>query len=385
MSDQNEQVERIVNERSAREALDALNDQNRLLLEARMLPEDKALTQEQTFAVIDRFIKYVGDRGITLAQVAREVTYKDSVISQWKDNNYRGDMDKVTRAINVWMERDARRGDAKPKDYVKTWVAETIRSIVFQTDKRLMMAAVVAPAGSGKTKVLKVLAEQMRGVYHYVSANISEKDFLMELALAVGYKKDYGTKGALLRHIIGELVKTKRIIFLDEAQNLGKVVGAVRSIHDQAGVPIVMAGTADILDMVDDRSHGRGQLSSRTIRCNLLDAVSDADDPDGSRNGRHLFTEDEIKAFFATRGIRLADDALRLTWALACLPKYGTLRLAETLAYTASDANPTALTLSKRHITEALEIIAGPQFAHLLKTAQRVVETVSRARMAKVG
>ncbi len=358
-----------MSEDNLRSAMERLNEQNRLLLEARMLPRNRALTADQTFAIIDRFGQHISHRGISLAQVAREVNYAASVISQWQGNTYRGDMEAVTRAINDWLERDARRAEAaKPKDYVKTWVAETMRTICHQADKRLMMAVIVAPAGSGKSKVLQAVCEETRGIYLVMDQTVTSRQFLQNLAITLGRKGEcHSAAGSLMRFIVDTLKGTKRPIFIDEAHQLTKAISHVRSIHDQAGVPIVMAGTVDILKLVEDRIDGRGQFASRTIVCNLIDDVCNAEAPDGGAAGRDLFTLDEIRAFFDSRKIRLATDALRLMWAVACLPNHGTLRLIGFLADMARDANPSADVLERGHVLEAMALLMGSRRARHVK------------------
>ena len=104
-------------------------------------------------------------------------------------------------------------------------------------------------------------------------------------------------------------------------------LNCVRSIHDQAEVPIILAGTADILHHVNDRADGRGQFASRCIFHNEMEGALNVEGPgSGSAGARDLFTLEEIKAFFDMKKIRLADDALDLCWSLACLPNHGTLR-----------------------------------------------------------
>jgi DNA transposition AAA+ family ATPase len=353
----------------AREAVDRLGEQNRVLVEARMLPTSRPLSEPEIRDVRHAFSAYVDAHVIKLARVAREVGYSPAVVSEWARGRYRGDVQTVTVAINTWMERDSRRRQAKrPDGFVNTWVAETIRSIAYTADKRSMMAAIVAPAGSGKTKVLKVLAEELRGVYVYCDSDTSGKDFFYTLAAAIGLRVGRMTKAALKRRIIEELANTHRIILLDEAHQLGKSIGSVRAIHDQAGVPIVMAGTADILSFVNDRTDGRGQFSSRCIQYNLLNEIRNAEGPDrGRAKGRDLFTEDEIKAFFASKQIRLATDALRLVWRLACLPNYGTLRLAEKIAEVALDISDEPETLSREDVMGALRILHNANARYLLQ------------------
>lgn len=357
---------------SESDTIDRLNELNRIQLEARMLPRGKQLSKEQVDGVREAFARYIGERDVKPSQVAREIDYGPSVVSQWADSKYKGNVDKVTHAINDWMERDRRRADAsKPRGYVKTWVADTMRTIAYQADKHGLMAAIVAPAGCGKTMVLKVLADEMRAVYIYCDERISERELLYKIAVALGSKAETASKARLRQYIVDCLAGTKRIIFLDEAQNLSRAIRAVRSIFDQAEVPIVMAGTAEILDYVDDRADGRGQFASRCIRYSVLQQIRNAEGPDGDKAGkagRPLFTQEEIQRFFTSKKIRLSTDAMLLMWRLACLPSHGTLRLVEKLAAIATDLNRSASALSRDDVMEALDMFRGTSEANYLES-----------------
>lgn len=372
-----------------REAVDRLADNQRVLVEARMLPTARPLTPEEITGVRDAFVAYLAaNPEIPAAQVAREIKYSDSVISGWQKGVYKGDVQKVTVAINNWLERDARRRRGRlPDGYVKTWVAETIKSITETCHKRCMMGAIIAPSGSGKTMVLKVLAQEMRGLYVYCDADMSGREFLLALATALGGRGIDATKAALKRYIIAELSNTRRIILLDEAHLLGKTITSLRSIHDQANVAIVMCGTADILRFVNDRADGRGQFSSRTIQYNLLDDVRNAEGPEGGRGtagrGRDLFTEEEIKQFFASKRIRLAPDALHLFWRLACLPNHGTLRLVSKLTEIALDFVAEGEVIKRQDVVDALTILHNTLSRQLLQLAER--EPAASAKATRVA
>jgi len=363
------------------DAIDRLNEVNRILLEARMLPRGTPLRDEQIEAVRDAFKAYTGKREIPYTQVAREVNYASAVISDWAAGKYKGNVDKVTHAINDWMERDRRREDARrPKDYVSTWIAETMRTIAYQADKHNLMAAIVAPAGCGKSKVLKVLTEELRAIYVYCDPEITERELLFKLA-SLDWKRHTGaTKAALRQHIVEKLADTKRMIFLDEAQQMRRSIRVVRSIYDQAEVPIVMAGTAEILQYIDDRADGRGQFASRCIRYNVIDSLRTAEGPGGGkRGGRDLFTIEEIKKFFASKQIRLSTDGLTLMWLLACQPNHGTLRLVEKLAVIALDLNRGVQLLTREHVMEALELFRGPSEATYLEELSTKYEVLAKA------
>lgn len=352
--------------------IDRLNEANRIQQEARMLPATE-LTDEQIAQVRDNFNRYVLSR-TTPAQVARQVGYSASVISQWQGGTYAGDNEKVARKLNDWMERDNRRaGSTRGQDYVRTWVAETMRTIAYQADKQGLMAAIVAPAGCGKTKVLKVLADEMSGVYVYCDEQITERELLYKISLALGRKGELSTRIVHRQFIIKSLLGTRRTIFLDEAQNLTKGIRAVRSIFDQAEVPIVMAGTAEILSYIDDRADGRGQFSSRCIRYNVLEKLRSVEGPGGGgKKGKHLFTVEEIQAYFASKKIRLATDGLQMLWLLACQPNHGTLRLVEKLASIALDLSPGKEVIHRQQVIDALMLFRGePEAKYLEQLTER--------------
>jgi DNA transposition AAA+ family ATPase len=369
-----------------RRLMDRLNEQNRILLEARMLPRGKTLTEEHVAGVREAFADYIAKRDIMPSQVAREIGYSPAVVSDWSKGKYKGDVDKVTHAINDWMERDARREKAsRPKDYVETRVAEMIQTAVYLADKETKMVAIVTPSGSGKTKVLKILTERMRGIYAYVDPNITERELVFKIASALGFPRTgkSPSKAALRHFIIEKLADTRRPIFLDEAQNLHKAIGVVRSLFDQANVPIVMAGTREIMTYVDDRSDGRGQFSRRCIRFNIIEQIINVEGPGGGAAGgagRHLFDEKEIERFLKSKEIRVTRDGLHMMWLLACLANHGTLGLIETLGGIAQHLNPKAEAIDREMVVEAMQMFRGPQdAAYLEKLADRYEQ------IAKVG
>src|SRR6266496_2887288 len=87
-------------QREMRGAMDRMNERNRVLMEARMLPAHAELSRELVDEIIDHFKKYIDKHDITAAQVGREVQYTPSVISSWMKGNYKGDVSAVTRALN---------------------------------------------------------------------------------------------------------------------------------------------------------------------------------------------------------------------------------------------------------------------------------------------
>jgi hypothetical protein len=249
----------------------------------------------------------------------------------------------------------------------------------------MMMAAIVAPAGSGKTMMLKFLTASMRGIYIYCESGMTARDLYLSLAIALGWQKSGGSRGELLNFIVKNLTGTRRIIFMDEAHQLGHRIGAIRAIYDRASVPIVMAGTREIVEFVDDRTHGGGQFSSRCIVYNAMDFVHNAEGPGGKSHGespRDLFTIDEIQAFFAKKKIRLAKDALRMIWALACLPGRGTLRFVDKIISRAMELDAEGV-ITRDLVLMGLELQVGKAMArHVYELSGRQAELSAAAPMA---
>ena len=76
--------------------------------------------------------------------------------------------------------------------------------------------------------------------------------------------------------------------------------------------------------------------------------------------------------------------ALRLMWALACLPNYGTLRLIGTTAAVAADlSNGEALT--RQQLLAALQLVVGGEAKYLRTLADRHDERVAAGRTAAVA
>ena len=371
---------------AAREAMDRLNKQNRILVEARMLSPHVMLTEEQARPIVEHFKAYIEKHGVKAAQVAREIQYSPAVLSAWMGGTYRGSVEGVTIAINNWMERDARRRQSRrPKDYVRTWVAEDIRTYVYLADKHGSMAVIVAPAGTGKTLVIKTLAEELRGLYICCTEGLTLRGLYVTLATALGWTRVHSPTSDLVRYIIEQLNGTRRIIFIDEAHLMGPAIRSLRTIYDQAQTPIVFVGTDEIEQATDDRSHGRGQFSSRCVYYNAMDHAYNAEGPDGTSDAKDLFTVEEVREFYSRRKIRLDREGFKMMWALACLPGYGCLRLIERITEVAVTINPDAECLTRDDLLGALRMVESRRFVLLQRLANRQAERCVEPAAAKAA
>lgn len=369
-----------------REAMDRANERNRVQLSARMLPPTGPLPEGMNDLIVEEFKEYLDRHGIKAAQVGREIGYAASVMSSWLKGNYAGNSDAVARKVNSWKERDARRRESqRPRDYVQMWVAEDLRTYCYMADRQCRMAVLVAPSGMGKTKVLEALAEEMQGLYVCCSESMTLRGLYMSIAVKVGWLRATGNCQELERFIIEQLTRTKQILLVDEAHLLGPSIKSLRTIHDQAKVPVVMAGTDEIETAINDRAHGRGQFNSRCIFYNALDHVRGAS---GGRNGpagKDLFSVQEIKDFFAKRKIRIDKSGLQMIWSIACLSGYGCLRLVESVIEMIFVLDDSCEVITRDDVTAALQMLGRKEFSNIQSQAQKQMAFYDAPAEAKVG
>jgi len=355
-----------------------LVDQGRVLVRGRILPSSGPLTDAQVGEVRRLFVKHCNEHGIEFGEIAgRTGLSVDAVKAFWQ--NQAGDQtDALTRTLNGWMEIDARRRQSKlPRGYVETTIASEVNAVVAAacTDEPAM-AAIIAPSGCGKTLVMKAMAARYHG--HYLAAldGYTPRTLAIDIGQLIGARSPHtGGAVAILRRVIEALKGTRRPLFIDEAHRLRRdVFSTIRSIHDLAEVPVVLAGTADILDHVNDRAEGRGQFASRCLQYNIMEHVMDADGPRGgpqAATGRPLFTIAEVREYLEGMNVRFDEEGLRMAWAVACLPNHGCLRTVRRCVLLIQRTKAEGETITRRDFAQALSLLFGQQGRLIADTAKR--------------
>jgi len=289
-----------------------------------------------------------GKPWISRNQIAREMNHSAATLSAWLKGTYKGNNDNVTHAANMWIDRRARRQESQtPTKYVETWAVQEMAAMVRLADRRQKMAAIVAPPGSGKDMVIDALAEQLNGIVIYCSERTTPFKLLEAWAVALSSRLLRGN-GSLERRIIEAMRGRSMIVFLNEAQQLPKsCASTIRMIYDETKVPIVMFGSDDIFNFIDDRAGARGaggggQFYRRCIKFNLKHRATLAEDPHHpGKAGRPLFTKDEVKKVLQTMPhVRLTGEVLALMTQIANLTRHGTLGLACDVIETIGDLWP---------------------------------------------
>jgi DNA transposition AAA+ family ATPase len=367
--------------------IEKLGQEGRVLKQARRLPMEP-LSRDQILAVRRDWMAYSERAGVTDTQIAHEVGVGAATLSQFRHNNYKGDNERIARLLNDWMERHARKQRAAlPAEYVRTRVAEEIKTLVDVACTTSSMAAIVAPSGAGKTLVLKHLADKYRGRYIYCTEHMRSGSLLKAIAIACDVTKHRARGGGksrceLLADIVERLVGTNRPLFLDEAHQLPRdAFPTIRAIHDQAGVPIIMAGASEILDHINDRVNGKGQFASRCYQYNVMEHVANVeDDPSGGKLGRPLYTQEEVRKFLDKLEVKFHGDGFELLWAIACLPNHGCLRTIRRVVHLLRpDKSKRDQPITRKEVVYAMGLLLGQMGNHIARKAEEHIEKVKAA------
>jgi DNA transposition AAA+ family ATPase len=311
-----------------RSILDQIEQDARIMRRARMLPTDRPLTKEELDQVARDVRKWLKESGRSAQSVSRALGkgFSPATISNFLNGMERGDHEKTARALNEYMERETRAGEAKrPQGFVETSVAKRMLVVVRTAVETKSIGLVVGPAGMGKTLTAKAAASIYTGSI-YLRVTQSERrntGLIASLARMLGVPAR-GTISITHRLVIEHLSGTGRPLLIDEAHALqASAIDALRDIHDEAEVPIVLWGTHDVRRKVNDTEAWYGQLNSRIVAtCDLGEL---ANPPRGG--GAPLFTVEEIQRLFTSDKLKLTGDGAAFLHELACIPGLGGLRI----------------------------------------------------------
>lgn len=295
-----------------------------------MLPEDRELTPQEIAQVARDAKAYMREHAVSLASLSRQLGqgYSQATLSNFLNGHKRGDQERVARALNAWLETQTRAAEvARPEGFVETDVARKILTVIRTAVDSRKIGVVTGSAGMGKTLTAKAAHKMFPGsIYLRVTQSERRNTGLVASLARILNIPIRSTISHSHRLVIEHLSGTNRPLLIDEAHKLHEgALDALRDIHDEAGVPLVLFGTIKLTQHVNDTEVFFGQFSSRIVA--RVDLTELATKPRRGGKARPLFSVDEILAIFASSKLRLTDDAARLLAQLACLPGLGSLRL----------------------------------------------------------
>ena len=318
-----------------------LDQQRRRLIAAVLLPSAGPLTDAQRREVWQAVNKHRETHRIRVGDIAKQTGLSTSALQRLFADAFKDVplpvLDGRLRALNDWLEADARRRLAAPRTrYVETLVAKRILVAAQHATAHSIPMICCGPSGIGKSLVAEVLVEKYPGAI-YVRVSRGTRTF-ERFRSVLATKLRISTRGGPRNRQIGataderifdRLRDSHRLVIIDEAHRLAdSALDWLRDLSDVAHVPMLLLSTYELVERIRaDARPDRGQLYSRFGY--VRDLTSGCDEVPG---GSHpLFTHSQVRAMFESDLVRLTPEASEHLMRLANMLGYGSLRVCRLL------------------------------------------------------
>lgn len=242
-----------------REILDLIAQDERRLRVGQRLPSDGPIPFDTIKLVREDLAYVLTQQGVTIPKLCAALgePYTTKLITRFRHcstrESFEGDIDEAARAINGFIELLARRSEAKlPNGFIETEVARRILVVVLKTIELASIGVIYAGAGRGKTMTLQAAAAIHKGsvLLRVRRQTRSSAGLAKALGEAIGLRH-LQTSYIASSWFIETMRGTGRCVIIDEAHQLKHdALELVRDIHDEAGVPVILAGTIRLQEAV---------------------------------------------------------------------------------------------------------------------------------------
>ncbi|WP_115720165.1 AAA family ATPase [Gallaecimonas mangrovi] len=280
--------------------------------------------------------------------VARAIGVSPAAISQVLKGNYKGDTDRIVKALAKWLELRNTRTSTLPAAprFVETQTASNIFGALGYAHAAETISVVYGASGVGKTTAAREYAKQHSNVW-LITASPScatTTEILFELALELRMDDAPRRKGQLSRAVKHRLQGTGGMVVVDEADHLEyAALEELRILQEQTGIGMVLMGNNRVYTQLTGgrRSEDFARLFSRIAK----------------KMGVHKAKQTDVNAIAAAWG--LTDKAEQaLLQQIAERP--GALRiLNQTLRLAAMLAGGSDQPLGEQHIRAAFKDLEG--------------------------
>lgn len=322
-----------------RSIIEQLAQDARVVRRARMLPVDRPLNPAELDQVAKDVKGWLDEQNIAITRVSKDLGegFSPATISQFLNGHAKGDMERIARGLNEYMERrSVAKEVALPADFVETHVAKQILTVIRTTilasgngpDARGTFGLVRGPGGVGKTMTLTAAERVFTGaIYLRINGGTKRGPGLIT---AVADRLGKASRSSRYRNqqiVTLALKGTGRPLLIDEAHQLtSDGLETLRDLVDEAGVPCILSGTSAMDVLINDTDIDLGQNNSRVVmRLNITERSRRTKDP------RPLYTVDEIVQMFGQGKLKLTGDASNFLMMVANAPGLGSLRLCSQL------------------------------------------------------
>ena len=269
------------------------------------------------------------DNNMSFTKIAKAMGVGASTLSEWRKGTYSGDNEAFSEKVSDFLDRHKRKikrinfsvnTETKKRVFhvlntIKKYVSSNITEGIIESSK---IGYIYGRAGLGKTHALQEWLKTYggRGVLITAENGISSVGLIKKIAKEL--KLDTTGSSETLKDRIKDAIKlTETIIIIDEGEHLkANVIDIVRSIADQTGVGVVIAGTEVLKSKILSRKKEYEYLYSRAVvNISLKDlAIDDVSNivKEFLKNEIELYKETELQTLISHINIVVRGSARNL-------------------------------------------------------------------------
>lgn len=363
------------------------------------MPTDMTKVEAQRKA--QKLKAFIADRkDLSQAKVAKLLGVSSTLLNQFLNNKYKGDLEGiVNKAVNFMNSMTRRESRVKNKPFIETSIAKKIGNLITQTDKFTddegKIGIIVGDGGHGKSHCLRYYAEANKNtIYVELDRGMNTTMIFAEIAKKIGGIDASGSLSKVTRRLIDAIQNRRTIIMLDEASwlNVNQLDLLRQIIVIKSRCPLILAGNQDLLKTIHQPTTRRGyesldQFTSRLMR------VLNLDNESSNKNGG-LYTAEDLRKLYEFGGIRLTVDGVDTFKRICRTPRSGRLRtcshviaaLLVSKPYFEAQQNQQSLKVGRDLIIAAIQQLDLPVQVRLpIATFDMDEETEQSQSVAKAG
>ena len=213
-------------------------------------------------------------KNYSIAFVATATGLAKSTISMWINDNYNGKNDKITDAINNFINRERERISNNDLPFVDISTSRYINEIGRLCHTQGKIGVCVGCAGLGKTVAVKRYTKIfMDSILIESDSGYTAKSLLKEIHRRLGLAGK-GSVYDLMDEVVRKLNQSGRLLIIDEAENLPyRALEIARRIHDKTGVGVLLVGRSILLENLKGYNNQYDQLYSRVKYTKILNRI----------------------------------------------------------------------------------------------------------------
>ena len=225
-----------------------------------------------------RFKKMLELKQCTISGVARSLDLSPTTLHLWLNDKYKGNVGKINKAVEQYMERELLREENVNIPFVETSVAQDIFEIANTCHVESEIGVCCGCAGVGKTYAVKMYAlEHSDVILIETDFDYTPKVLFSEIHKTLGFEGT-GALHNMVIDIVDKLKNSGRLIIVDEAENLPyRALELLRRIYDKARVGILLVGMPKLLKNLQGDKGQYTQLYSRVGVLAELQPIADND------------------------------------------------------------------------------------------------------------